>query len=82
MYALYAVGSLVRVFTTIVDAKDFIMLANFLVSVTINSTIVCQVIYYWKRTINMYTALPQNYRDDVEKVSIKVKSEDATLKGV
>lgn len=47
MVLLLFLGALARIFTTIQETGDSVMLVSFLVSSTLNATLVLQVLYYW-----------------------------------
>jgi len=72
MYTFYTGGNLIRVFTTLVEAKDWIMFANFTIGLTINSTIVIQILYYWKYGRH----LPLSKKQHIELNKIVVKKEE------
>ena len=47
MVLLLTLGAVARIFTTIQETGDKVMLVTFLVSVTLNATLTFQVLYYW-----------------------------------
>ena len=47
MVLLLFLGALARIFTTIQETGDSVMLVSFLVSSALNATLVLQVLYYW-----------------------------------
>ena len=49
MYSLYTLGGFARVFTTLIEVHDELMLFGFFVGLAINGTIALQIIYYWYR---------------------------------
>ncbi len=49
MYSLYTLGSVTRVFTTIVEVDDKLMLFGYFSGLAINGTICAQIVYYWKK---------------------------------
>ena len=47
MVLLLTLGAVARIFTTIQETGDKVMLVTFLVSVMLNATLTFQVLYYW-----------------------------------
>jgi len=47
MVLMLFLGAMARIFTTIQETGDKVMLVTFLVSTALNATLVCQVLYYW-----------------------------------
>ena len=47
MVLLLFLGAMARIFTTIQETGDNVMLVTFLVSTSLNATLVLQVLYYW-----------------------------------
>ena len=47
MVLMLFLGAMARIFTTIQETGDKVMLVTFLVSTTLNATLVFQVLYYW-----------------------------------
>ena len=47
MVLLLFVGAMARIFTTIQETGDKVMLVTFLVSTVLNGTLVFQVLFYW-----------------------------------
>jgi len=47
MVLLLFLGAMARIFTTIQETGDKVMLVTFLVSTALNATLVAQVLYYW-----------------------------------
>lgn len=40
-------GSIARIFTSIIETGDFIIIVTYCVSTAANGAIVCQLLYYW-----------------------------------
>ena len=47
MVLLLFLGAMARIFTTIQETGDKVMLVTFLVSTVLNGTLVFQVLFYW-----------------------------------
>ena len=47
MVLLLFLGAMARIFTTLQETGDMVMLVSFLVSTALNGTLVFQVLYYW-----------------------------------
>jgi len=47
MVLLLFLGAMARIFTTIQETGDKVMLVSFLMSTALNATLVFQVLYYW-----------------------------------
>jgi len=47
MVLMLFLGATARIFTTIQETGDKVMLVTFLVATTLNATLVFQVLYYW-----------------------------------
>lgn len=47
MVLLLFLGAMARIFTTLQETGDIVMLVSFLVSTALNGTLVFQVLYYW-----------------------------------
>nr|XP_057934235.1 mannose-P-dolichol utilization defect 1 protein-like isoform X2 [Doryrhamphus excisus] len=58
VFILFA-GSLARVFTSVQETGDTLLVVTYLVSVACNGTIVLQVVYYWKATKVMLKQRPE-----------------------
>lgn len=61
----YLVGSLSRIFTTLQEVDDKIILYGFVAGFTLNVILASQVLYYWKspskpKQVQAHTSKPQN----------------------
>jgi len=50
MCFLYTMGNVARIFTTLVEVNDKLVLTNFLIAFCINFTLMTQILIYWKST--------------------------------
>ncbi|XP_061767897.1 mannose-P-dolichol utilization defect 1 protein-like [Nerophis ophidion] len=57
VFILFA-GSLARVFTSVQETGDTLLVVTYVVSVACNLVIVVQVLYYWKRTQKILNKVP------------------------
>lgn len=73
----YLAGSLSRIFTTLQEVDDKLILYGFIAGFTLNVTLAMQMLYYWKSP-----AQPkQQARPQVEKVSVPASSGAAKPSG-
>ena len=61
MCFLYAMGNLARIFTSLIEVNDKIVLMNYTISFIINGTLTGQIVIYWKNTHDSLQGQKQEY---------------------
>lgn len=65
----YLLGSLSRIFTTLQEVNDPLILWGFIAGFVLNAILAFQVIYYWNAPASKYTKAPKPQRITAEKVN-------------
>lgn len=75
IFMLFA-GSLARIFTSIQETGDFMMILTYVISSTVNGIIVAQLLYYWNKSDQKLSKSQKNQQQKNQKSKIKSKKTD------